>query len=144
MVSLDCTVKRVLDRITVKENNKTIAENSIKNSILKSFDELNVKKFPDFFVDLLVLEKMKELFEEEKESKVVLQRNLTLKEMKFFNDEGIKVYYGDFELFDEELMISDFEDKLYLLDYDMKNSFIYAHAFTFTVEAGNNSSSYTC
>ena len=116
MVSLYCAVKRVLDSTIVTEDNKHLAEAEIRENIQGKLQAVGLDRVPEFYLDLLVLEKMKEVFEEEKESKLVLQRNLTLKEMKFLRDEGIKVYFGDFEVSDEEIIISDFEDKLYLLD----------------------------
>lgn len=134
MNTLDCAVKRVLDSTIVTEGNKNLVEMSIKKVILEKIEEMNLKKVPDFFVDLLVLNKMKEIYAEEKESRLVLQRNLTLKEMRFLREEGIKIFFGDFEVCDEELIISDFEDKVYLLDYDSEKSFLYAQAFRFTVE----------
>ena len=100
----------------------------------------DLKRVPDFFVDLLVLNKMKEIYAEEKESKLVLQRNLTLKELGFLREEGIKIFFGDFEAFDEEVILSDFEDKVYLLDYDSEKSFLYAQAFRFTVEESYSNS----
>lgn len=134
MVSLYCAVKRVLDSTIVTEDNKHLAEAEIRENIQGKLQDVGLERIPEFYLDLLVLEKMKEVFEEEKESKLVLQRNLTFKEMKFLRDEGIKVYFGDFEVSDEEIIISDFEDKLYLLDYDIEKAFIYAHAFRFNVE----------
>ena len=112
MNTLDCAVKRVLDSTIVTEGNKNLVEMSIKKVILEKIEEMNLKRVPDFFVDLLVLNKMKEIYAEEKESKLVLQRNLTLKELGFLREEGIKIFFGDFEAFDEEVILSDFEDKV--------------------------------
>ena len=99
-----------------------------------------IKKIFCGFANLLVLNKMKEIYAEEKESKLVLQRNLTLKELGFLREEGIKIFFGDFEAFDEEVILSDFEDKVYLLDYDSEKSFLYAQAFRFTVEESYSNS----
>lgn len=140
MVSLYYAAKRVLDCTIVTEDNKVLAETRIRENIEKKFSEMGLERVPEFYLDLLVLQKMKEVFEEEKESKLVLQRNLTMKEKKFLSDEGIKVYFGDFEVSDEEMIISDFEDKVYLLDYDLEKAFIYAHAFRFTLESSDENS----
>lgn len=137
MVSLYYAAKRVLDCTIVTEGNKVLAETRIRENMEVKFKEMGLERIPEFYLDLLVLEKMKEVFEEEKESKLVLQRNFTMKEMKFLNDEGIKVYFGDFEVSDEEMIISDFEDKVYLLDYDLEKAFIYAHALRFSLESSN-------
>lgn len=42
---------------------------------------------------------MKEIFEDERESKVALQRNFTLKEINFFRKNGIRIFTGDLEIF---------------------------------------------
>lgn len=131
---LDCAVKGVLNSITVTERNKNIAELKIRQNIFTQLENLGLSKVPDFFIDLLVLQKMKDIFEEEKDSKLVLQRNLTLKELNFLREKGIKVFFGDYEIFDEEFLLSDFKENLYLVDYDIEKSFIYAHAFKFKVE----------
>ena len=131
---LDCAVKGVLNSITVTERNKNIAELKIRQNIFTQLENLGLNKVPDFFIDLLVLQKMKDIFEEEKDSKLVLQRNLTLKELNFLREKGIKVFFGDYEIFDEEFLLSDFKENLYLVDYDIEKSFIYAHAFKFKVE----------
>lgn len=137
MVSLYYAVKRVLDSTMVTKDNKYLAQDEIREKIRMQLKELGRNSIPEFYLDLLVLEKLKEIFEEEKESKLILQRNLTMKELKFLNDEGIKVYFGDFDVSDEEILLSDFENKLYILDYNFEKAFIYAHAFRFTVENDN-------
>ena len=95
---------------------------------------MNLKRVPDFFVDLMVLNKMKEIYAEERDSRLILQRNFTLKELKFLKEEGVKVFFGDYEICDDQIYLSDFEDKVYLLDYDSKNSFLYAQVFKFKIE----------
>lgn len=139
MISLNYAVKRVLDSTIVTKDNRFMAESLIKELVEKELKELGLNRVPEFYIDLLVLEKIKIIFEEEKESKLVLQRNLTLKELKFLKDQDIKVYFGDFESFDEEVLLTNFDDQVYLLDYDVEKSFIYAHAFRFSVEEKINS-----
>lgn len=77
---------------------------------------------------------MKEIFEDERESKVALQRNFTLKEINFFRKNGIRIFTGDLEIFNENHILADFEDKVYILDYDVKNSSIFINSFQFSFE----------
>ncbi|MBN1469110.1 MAG: hypothetical protein JW924_10320 [Fusobacteriaceae bacterium] len=134
MISFDYAVQRVLDSINVIYTDKKTAETIIKDSVVKNFQSLNFEKLPDFFINLVVLEKMKEIFEDERESKVALQRNFTLKEINFFRKNGIRIFTGDLEIFNENHILADFEDKVYILDYDVKNSSIFINSFQFSFE----------
>lgn len=134
MISFDYAVQRVLDSIDVIYTDKKTAETIIKDSVVKNFQSLNFEKLPDFFINLVVLEKMKEIFEDERESKVALQRNFTLKEINFFRKNGIRIFTGDLEIFNENHILADFEDKVYILDYDIKNSSIFINSFQFSFE----------
>lgn len=134
MISFDYAVQRVLDSIDVIYTDKKTAETIIKDSVVKNFQSLNFEKLPDFFINLVVLEKMKEIFEDERESKVALQRNFTLKEINFFRKNGIRIFTGDLEIFNENHILADFEDKVYILDYDVKNSSIFINSFQFSFE----------
>lgn len=134
MISFDYAVQRVLDSINVIYTDKKTAETIIKDSVVKNFQSLNFEKLPDFFINLVVLEKMKEIFEDERESKVALQRNFTLKEINFFRKNGIRIFTGDLEIFNENHILADFEDKVYILDYDIKNSSIFINSFQFSFE----------
>ena len=126
MNTLDCAVKRVLDSTIVTEGNKNLVEMSIKKVILEKIEEMNLKRVPDFFVDLLVLNKMKEIYAEEKESKLVLQRNLTLKELGFLNllTEGISPKTENKALKIKEIDGYYLKQPTYglLIDYAVKNN----------------------
>ena len=57
MISFDYAVQRVLDSINVIYTDKKTAETIIKDSVVKNFQSLNFEKLPDFFINLVVLEK---------------------------------------------------------------------------------------
>lgn len=95
---------------------------------------------PDFILSVIVLEKLKKNNYVEESVMSTLQRNLTYDEMLFLRENKISFYFGDFEIMEEEYIIKDFSNMLYLLEFNFEKKFLYGKVMQFSVlnEMDNN------
>jgi hypothetical protein len=117
--------------VEVKDLNYAVEDCYFKET-LKDLKEYGYANVPQFLLRLIVLERMKAKGLIDHNRNLTLQRNLTYDELKFLFNNGISHYFGDFELMDEEYIIRDFSNMLYVLYFDIEKNFIYGKALQYS------------
>jgi|GEM_PF-4900123 len=125
-------IKLILSKELEIKGNETAMDDLYFKATLEDFKRYGYKKVPEFIVCLVTLERLKRKFYSDDDRKYTLQRNLTREEINFLNENEIAYFFGDFEVFDKEYIISDFSSMMYILDYDVDKNFLYAKALQFS------------
>lgn len=125
-------VKMIIAKeVEVEDLNYAIEDCYFKET-MKDLKEYGYTNVPQFLLSLIVLERMKMKGNADMDRNLTLQRNLTYDELKFLSNNGISHYFGDFELMDEEYIIRDFSNMLYVLYFDIEKNFIYGKALKYS------------
>lgn len=113
------------------EGSETDIEACYFKETLKELKNYGYEDIPEIFLVLLVLERMKSNGVVDHSRNMTLRRNLTYEEIKFLSDNNVSYYFGDFEVLDEEYIIQDFTNMLYVLYFDISKNFLYGKALKF-------------
>lgn len=132
-------VKMIVAKDVEVEGVNSAVEDCYFKETMKDLREYGYKNVPQFLLFLIVLERMKSKGIADMDRNLTLQRNLTYDELKFLSENEISHYFGDFELMDEEYIIRDFSNMLYVLYFDIEKNFIYGKALQYSFITAANS-----
>lgn len=130
-LSFDDSIRYILEK-DIKCNGSMEEVYNQVTDYTKDFLSENGVIAPNFIIDCIALQKIEDIFHE-KAGIAYLQRNFTSDEIKFFYENDIAFYRGDFENLDKQYIIEDFTDMLYLLKYDVEKKFLYAKPIKYNV-----------
>lgn len=132
-------IKLILSKELEIKGNETSVEDLYFKETIEDLQSYGYNKVPEFIICIITLERLKQKYGKHDNSKYTLQRNLTKEEINFLNENNISYFFGDFEVFDNEYIISDFSSMMYVLDYNIDKNFLYAKALQFSFSYSRDS-----